>query len=144
MRNDLDFTEHSRLLGEGLFADSVILALSRYSKNRQLDDRDKKVLEKAQDFLNKVIEGGSFTSSVFHSARDYITAQAFTQAVNSVSIPISSKSDFLKYIEELQNIIDKILKGKKLNEERFNLVDSFFTRYSRIQFQRSRSMLEPA
>ena len=38
MRNELDFGEYSHILGEGLFADKVILALSKFSETRQLGE----------------------------------------------------------------------------------------------------------
>lgn len=143
MRNELDFAEHSRLLGEGLFADKVILALSRFSKTQQLGEQERQALERAKDFLSEVIEGGNFSQGVFHSARDVASAKAFTHAVDSASIRLSSKSDFLRYVGELRSIVTKILANEHITDEHLALVDAFFSRYGRMQFQRSRGMLEP-
>lgn len=141
MRNELDFGEYSHILGEGLFADKVILALSKFSETRQLGEQEIEALEKAKDFLSKVIEGGNFLTGVF-SARDMASAQAFTHAVNSVSIRVSSKADFLRYLDELQSTVTRILANKNISDDEFAQVDAFFSRYGRMQFQRSRAKLE--
>ena len=142
MRNELDFTEHSHLLGEGLFADKVILALSRFSNTRQVSEQEIEVLEKAKEFLSEVIKGGNFSTGVFHSARDVASAKAFTHAVDSVAIQVSSKSDFLRYVKELGDTVTKLLANEQITDEKLAPVDTFFSRYSRMQFQRSRGMLE--
>lgn len=142
LRNELDFAEHSHLLGEGLFADKVILALSRFSKTQQLGEQERQALEKAKDFLSEVIEGGNFSQGVFHSARDVTSAKAFKRAVDAVSIQVSSKSDFLRYLDELKATVTKILANEHTSDEQLALVDAFFSRYGRMQFQRSRGMLE--
>ena len=141
MRNELDFAEHSHLLGEGLFADKVILALSRFSKTRQFGEQEGEVLEKAKDFLSEVIKGGNFSTGVF-SAQDIVSAKAFTHAVDSVAIRVSSKSEFLRYVDELLDTVTKILTNEHVTNEKLAEVDVFFSRYSRMQFQRSRGMLE--
>jgi len=141
LRNELDFAEHSHLLGEGLFADKVILALSRFSKTRQFGEQEGEVLEKAKDFLSEVIKGGNFSTGVF-SAQDIVSAKAFTHAVDSVAIRVSSKSEFLRYVDELLDTVTKILTNEHVTNEKLAEVDVFFSRYSRMQFQRSRGMLE--
>lgn len=142
MRNELDFAEHSHVLGEGLFADKVILALSHFSKTRQLGEQEREALERAKYFLSEVIEGGNFSTGVF-SARDIASARAFSHAVDSVDIRISSKSEFLRYVDELQSTVMKILAKEQVSDEQLAQVDAFFSRYGRLHFQRSRAMLEP-
>lgn len=141
MRNELDFAEHSHLLGKGLFADKVILALSRFSQTQQLGDQEREALERAKDFLYDVIEGGNFSTGV-HSTREVASAKAFTHAVDSVAIRVSSKSDFLRYVDELRSTVTKVLANEHISDEQLALVDAFFSRYGRMQFQRSRGMLE--
>jgi len=142
LRNELDFAEHSHLLGEGLFADKVILALSRFSKTQQLGEQERQALEKAKDFLSEVIEGGNFSQGVFHSARDVASAKAFTHAVDSVAIRVSSKSDFLRYVDELRSTVTKVLANEHTSDAQVALVDAFYSTYGRMQFQRSKGMLE--
>ena len=142
MRNELDFAEHSHLLGQGLFADKVVLALSRSSKTRQLGEQERETLERAKVFLSEVIKGGNFSTGVF-SAQDMASAKAFTHAVDSVTIRVSSKSDFLRYVDELLNTVTKVLANEHVSDEELAQVDAFFSRYGRLHFQRSRAMLEP-
>ena len=142
MRNELDFAEHSHLLGQGLFADKVVLALSRSSKARQLDEQERETLERAKVFLSEVIKGGNFSTGVF-SAQDMASVKAFTHAVDSVTIRVSSKSDFLRYVDELLNTVTKVLANEHVSDEELAQVDAFFPRYGRLHFQRSRAMLEP-
>lgn len=142
MRNELDFAEHSHVLGEGLFADQVILALSHFSKTRQLGEQERKALGKAKEFLSEVIKGGNFSTGAF-SDRDLASAKAFTHAVDSVSIRVSSKSDFLQYVDELRSTVTKLLANEHISDEQLAAVDAFFSRYGRLHFQRSRVMLEP-
>jgi hypothetical protein len=142
LRNELDFAEHSHLLGEGLFADRVILALSRFSKTRQLSEQEREILKRAKDFLSDVIEGGNFTTGVF-SARDMASVKAFTHAIDSVATRVSSKSDFLRYVDELLKTITKVLANEHVSKKELAQVDAFFSRYGRSHFQRSRAMLEP-
>jgi hypothetical protein len=142
LRNELDFAEHSHVLGEGLFADKVILALSRFSKTRQLGEQERETLERAKVFLSEVIKGGNFSTGVF-SARDIESAKAFTHAVDSVAIRVSSKSEFLRYVDKLLDTVTKVLANEHVSDEQLAQVDDFFSRYGRMQFQRSRGMLEP-
>jgi hypothetical protein len=141
LRNELDFAEHSHLLSEGLFADRVILALSRFDKTRQLSAEERETLERAKIFLNNVIKGGNFSTGV-SSVRDMESVEAFTHAVDSAAIRVSSRSDFLHYVDELLNTVTKILANEPVSEEELNQVDAFFSRYGRSHFQRSRGMLE--
>ena len=141
MRNELDFAEHSNLLSEGLFADEVILALSRFSQTKQLGEQERNALEKTKDFLSKVIEGGNFLTGV-PSALDAVSAKAFRNAVDAVSIRVFSKSDFLQYVNELQSTVTKILANENVTNEKLAEVNIFFSSYSLMQFQRSRGMLE--
>ena len=142
MRNKLDFAEHSRLLGGALFADKVILALFRFSQIQKLGNQERDDLEKAKEFLDEVIEGGSLSTGVFQSARDITAAKAFTHAADSVTIPLSSKSDFLQYIQVLRSTISEILENKPVTNDHLTQVDAFFSRYAQMQFEQSRSMLE--
>ena len=142
MRNELDFAEHSHLLGQGLFADKVVLALSRSSKTRQLGEQERDTLERAKVFLSEVIKGGNFSTGVF-SAQDMASAKAFTHAVDSVTIRVSSKSDFLRYVDELLNTVTKVLANEHVSDEELAQADAFFSRYGRLYFQQSRGMLEP-
>lgn len=135
MRNELDFAEHSNLLSEGLFADEVILALSRFSQTKQLGEQERNALEKTKDFLSKVIEGGNFLTGV-SLALYVLSAKAFRNA------QVFSKSDFLQYVNELQSTVTKILANEYVTNEELAEVNIFFSRYSLMQFQRSRGMLE--
>ncbi len=135
MRNELDFAEHSNLLSEGLFADEVILALSRFSQTKQLGEQERNALEKTKDFLSKVIEGGNFLTGV-SLALYVVSAKAFRNA------QVFSKSDFLQYVNELQSTVTKILANEHVTNEELAEVNIFFSRYSLMQFQRSRGMLE--
>ncbi len=135
MRNELDFAEHSNLLSEGLFADEVILALSRFSQTKQLGEQERNALEKTKDFLSKVIEGGKFLTGV-SLALYQVSAKAFRNA------QVFSKSDFLQYVNELQSTVTKILANEHVTNEELAEVNIFFSRYSLMQFQRSRGMLE--
>lgn len=135
MRNELDFAEHSNLLSEGLFADEVILALSRFSRTKQLGEQERNALEKTKDFLSKVIEEGNFLTGV-SLALYVLSAKAFRNA------QVFSKSDFLQYVNELQSTVTKILANEHVTNEELAEVNIFFSRYSLMQFQRSRGMLE--
>lgn len=141
MRNELDFAEHSNLLSEGLFADEVILALLRFSQTKQLGEQERNALEKTKDFLSKVIEGGNFLTGV-SEALYVVSAKAFRNAVHAESIRVFSKSDFLQYVNELQSTVTKILANEYVTNEELAEVNIFFSRYSLMQFQRSRGMLE--
>ena len=135
MRNELDFAEHSNLLSEGLFADEVILALSRFSQTKQLGEQERNALAKKQAFLFKVIELGNFLTGV-SLALYVVSAKAFRNA------QVFSKSDFLQYVNELQSTVTKILANEHVTNEELAEVNIFFSRYSLMQFQRSRGMLE--
>lgn len=138
----LDFTEYSRLLSAGLFADKVILALIKFRQSREIGTEERETFGQARDFLNEVIEGGNFTTGIFRSYSDVSASQAFTQAIDAIVIPLSSKADFIDYIGKLHVTIDKILSNETLDEQELNKVINFFTRYSRKHFQQSSSMLE--
>lgn len=142
MKNRLDFNEYSRLLGGGLFADRVLLALLKFAQKKDLETEDREILGQARDFLDEVIAGSNFSTRVFLSYSDVLASQAFTQAIDATSIPLSSKEDFLYYIEKLRATVERILEQEAVGEHELNELIKFFTRYSRTQFRQSNNMLE--
>ena len=142
MKNELDFAEHSRLLGEGLFGDNVVLALSHFSQTRQIGQQEKEVFERAKGFLETIVEGGHFSGATFHSARDITAAKTFNNVLGSTAGPKLSKSEFLKSIDILITVISKILDDRDANADELSLLEGFFSKYGKVHFQRSRGMLE--
>lgn len=142
MKNRLDFTEYSKSLGNGLFADKINLALLKYCRNRTIGTEEREALQQASDFLKEVITGGQLTTDVFHSYSEVLASQAFTQAVHAVTIPVSSKADFVEYVTTLQRTIDRIIRSEDVGEPEIQAVLNFFIKYSRMNFQHSSSMLE--
>lgn len=139
---ELDFTKYSRHLGEGLFADKVVLVLARFARTGELSVDERQTLKEAEDFLSEVIEGSNFTQGVFRSARDASLAKAFTHAVDAIAIRVSSREEFLRLINELLTITRKVSAGEQIGKQDLALVDTFFSTYSQSQFQRSKAMLE--
>lgn len=138
MTDGFDFIERSRLLGEGLFADSVILALYQFMKSRQLWDRERDTLEKARNFLGDIIEGRYlFMENVIYSAHGISEDDSLSPAFNKIKDRLTSKEGILRLVEEMKRTVEDILANKVPSNKQMSLVDGFFSRYARIQYQRS-------
>jgi len=142
MMRELDFAKYSHRLGEGLFADKVVLSLSQFARTRKADKDIKRNLGRAQSFLQEVIEGGRSTQDAFRSSQTAASARAFTQVVEASTIQVSSKEEFLRYLDGLQDTLSKTFAGKAVTKEELERVEGFFSRYGQLQFQRSKAMLE--
>jgi hypothetical protein len=134
MRGELNFQKYSRLLGEGLFADNIILSIIDYRENRRLEPAAIEVLKRAKKFFDDVIEGERLQSSVIRSARDINAAKAYN-SVQPIRVRLSQLCD-------LRDTIEEILNNNPVNEQKINRLDNFFSSYSRIKFQRAKSVLE--
>ena len=51
MRGEIDFQKYSQRLGNGLFADNVILSILDYKENRNLEPKEKEALKRAKNSL---------------------------------------------------------------------------------------------
>ena len=143
MRGEIDFQKYSQQLGQGLFADNVILSILDYREKGVLDPEGKEALKRAENFLNNVINGGNLQSSVFSSSDDVKAAKAFNSVrVQSVSLGLPKSPSFIDHIRELHNTIGDILNNNPVSEQKIDSLDSFFSSYSRVHFQKAKSVLE--
>lgn len=131
------FIKRSRLLSEGLFADSVILALYQFMKSRQLWDRERDTFEKARDFLGDVIEGRYVLENVLYSARGISEMDSLSPAIDKIKNKLSSDEGTFRVMEEMKRTVEEILANKVPTDKQLSLVDGFFSRFARIQYQRS-------
>lgn len=141
MRGEIDFQNYSQLVGEGLFADNIILSLLDYREKKKLDHEEKETLKRAKEFFNNVIDGGNLRNSIFSSAHDVMAAKAFN-SVLLIKVRLPRSKTITDYISELRDAIEEILNGNPVSEQRINQLDKFFTSYSRINFQKTESVLE--
>ncbi len=139
---ELDFTEYSLRLGEGLFADKVVLALSRFQHTWTVDRDERQTFKRARGFLAEAIEGGKSPHATFRSSQDAVSAKAFTHAVAAMVTPTPSKEEFLDYLGRLHSTLSKLVANEQVAGQELELVDAFFSRYAQVQFQRSESILE--
>ena len=138
MTDGFGFIERSRSLGEGLFADSVILAIYQFMKSRQLWDRERDTFEKARDFLGDIIEGRYlFMENVIYSAHAISQDDSLSPGFDKIKSRLTSKEGVLRLVEELKRTVEDILANKVPSDKQLSLVDGFFSRYARIQYQRS-------
>lgn len=142
MMGELDFTEYSQHLGDGLFADKVLLALLRFQRTGTVGKEEKETFKRAKAFLADAIEGGKSHRRAFRSSQDVASTRAFTQAVAAITTPAPSKGEFINYLGELYTTVKKLLSNEQVTIEELNLLDVFFSRYAQVQFQRSESILE--
>ena len=134
MRGEIDFQKYSQRLGNGLFADNVILSILDYKENRNLEPKEKEALKRAKKFFDDVIDGGNLQSSILSSAHDVMAAKAFN-SVQPIRVRLSQLCD-------LRDTIEEILNNNPVNEQKINQLDNFFSSYSRINFQKAKSVLE--
>lgn len=134
MRGELNFQKYSRLLGEGLFADNIILSILDYRANRRLDPKSIGALRRAKKFFDDVIDGQRLQSSMISSAHDINAAKAYI-SVHPIRVRISQLHDY-------RDTIEGILSNSPVNRQKLDQLDSFFSSYSRIKFQKAKSVLE--
>jgi hypothetical protein len=143
LRKELDFGKYSSHLGQGLFADGVVLALSKYFRTSNLDERSKNSLINAGHFLTEAIEGGKPPVIIYQSPEGASSAKAFAHAIDAMTISVSSnKEQAINYLNDLLSTVNKLSTGEKVSNEDIDKVDAFFSRYGQIQLQRSKAMLE--
>ena len=141
MRGELDIQKYSHPLGEGLFADNIILSILDYRETKSLDSKQKDTLERAKKFFDDVINGENLKSSILRSADDVKAAKAF-DSVNSIRVGLPRSQSFIDHIRELRNTIVDILDDNPISEEKMDRLDNFYSNYSRIHFQKAKSVLE--
>ena len=141
MRGELDFQKYSQRLGNGLFADNVILSILDYKDNRILGPKEKEALRRANKFFDDVIAGGRLQKSVLRSARDVTAAKAYN-SVQPPPVRLPRTQNIVDYITDLRDTIEEILNGNLVNEQKIDRLDNFFSSYSRINFQKAKSVLE--
>jgi hypothetical protein len=134
MRGEIDFQQYSQVIGQGLFADNVILSIIEYKEKGVISIKEKEAIKRAKKFFDDVIDGEKLQRSIIRSARDINAARAY----NSVQ-PIIVK---LSQLNELRDAIDKIVKNKPIDEREIDQLDDFFSSLSRIKFQRAKTVLE--
>ena len=139
MRGELNVQEHASRLGEGLFADNVILSLIEFRDKRTLTGTTRKPLRRAQRFLQSAIDGNGLKGSVFRSAHDITAARAYSAVCSGLT---TSSVDFETYLKELLDTIDTLLAGRTPTDARIDQLDHFFSRYGALNFQRAKSVLE--
>lgn len=141
MKGELDFQKYSQSLGQGLFADNVILSLLDYEEHGKLDDEGKKALIEAKSFLDDAIVGGNLIKKKFCSANDVRAAKAYS-SIRSIKFPNRQSQDLIKYMYELSEIINTIMTGNSVTPQELKLLDDFFSYYSQTYFQKTREVLE--
>lgn len=140
MRGEVDFQKYSHVVGEGLFADNVILSIIGYNENGVLSPKEKEVLKRASEFLDDVIAGGRLQNSILRSAHDITAVKAYYSVQ-----PLTTRNrvqNVVDYITELRNTIDELLNDNRVEESKVKQVDNFFSNHSRIHFQKAKSVLE--
>ena len=139
MRSEIDLQKYSQFLGQGLFADNVVLALIDYKEKGHVDDQGKAALKRAKVFLDEVINGGNLQKKKFSSSQDIKVAKTFNslQAMKTRRPP-----DLIREISELRDSIDAIINNKPIKTDEIDQLDDFFAGYGLISFQRSNSILE--
>lgn len=140
MRGEIDFTKYSQLLGEGLFADNIILSILDYREKGSLDSKEKETLKRAKKFFEVVITGGKLQSRKLSSADDVKSANTF-YSVKSIR-EVLPRSQFIDHIKEMRNTIKEILNDTPVNAQKIDRLDNFFSSYSRVHFQKVKSVLE--
>ena len=141
MRGEIDFQKYSQTVGEGLFADNITLSILDYREKGKLDHKEKEALKRAREFFDNVIDGGNLRNSIFSSAHDVMAAKAFN-SVLQIKPRLPKSKTITDYISELRDAIEEILNGNPVSDQRINQLDKFFTSYSRINFQKTESVLE--
>lgn len=143
MRGEIDFQKYSQHLGKGLFADNVILSILDYKEKGTIDLKGKEALKRAKVFLSNVINGGNLQGSVLSSSDDVKAAKAFNAVrTHSNFLGLPASPNILDRIINLHGTVDDILNNKAVSEENLNRLDNFFSSYSRINFQATKSVLE--
>ena len=144
MNRELDFTEYGHSLTQSIFADNILLVLVRYQRRRRVGREDKPVLLEARGFLSRIIEAERIFDNPSPSQSSMANARLFDEAVNSISIPLTSKTDFVNYIQKIESTVEKMLSGSKPSQEEISSFEEFFTNYGALQHQRSNVELEIA
>ena len=141
MRGELDFQNYSQLLGQGLFADNVILSLLDYKELGKLDAQERKALIRAKSFLDDAIAGGNLIKRKLGSAHDVKAAKAYS-SIQSIRFRNQQSQDLINYIRELRDTIEMIIGGNAVDPQKLKQLDNFFSHYSQTYFQKTRAVLE--
>ena len=140
MRGKIDFQEYSRVLGEGLLANNVIISLLDYQEGKDIGDNGREVLKRAKNFLDAVIDGSNLQNSVFHSVDDIKAAKAFNSVKSKGIIPKTGR--FLDYISVLSRTLEQLIDGHQISDQELKQLDKFFSDYSRMHSRKVNTVLE--
>lgn len=134
--SEVDLQKYSQSIGQGLFADNVILALIDYKEKGGFDEQGKEALKRARIFLDEAIAGGNLQKKQFLSSQDIKVAKTYNYL--QTMRPRQSHS-LINQMSELRDSIDAILNKKPIDDRDIDQLDDFFANYGLISFQRSRS-----
>ena len=123
--------ELSRDFKWGFLFDSITEVLEKYKASGcNITEPDKYILRKALEFLEIINEGREQVSSgrLGRNALESIGAYKETISV-FLTIPEKEK-DFKKFIEKLENIIERVANKQKVDPEDVDIVKNFFYQLS--------------
>lgn len=142
MTMQFDFSEYGRSLTQSLFADRILLALARYERIGQVDEEAQQSLHDAKDFFLRIIEAERVFDTPSAPQSSMANARIFGEAINSTTIPLVTKIDFIHYVENMQRTVDDIISGSAPGEAKINSLEEFFSNYSALHSGRSWTALE--
>ncbi|MGD0696260.1 MAG: hypothetical protein ABSB82_15520 [Terriglobia bacterium] len=135
MRKENWFGEVAKSLGDGMFADRVILALAKGKRNGcAIPGEDRQLFKRAADFLNDAITGYQWMDQPSFSSSSTNHANLFGQAVRALSIS-SVPVNFMKYLEELKDICQHLEAGERVSEAEIHELKEFFLNHSTAEMQ---------
>ena len=141
MFSESKFSDLTESLASGFFADKVVLALARFQKAGKLNREDERVLQKAVEFLRKVIDGHNWMDNPQLSRNSVESASAFSQVVRAMSSSFSSRN-FVNYIKGLLTTAEQLVDQKPVDDKQVGMLRNFFTNYGLSELVRTENLFQ--
>lgn len=139
MHSEFWFSDLTKSLKHGFFADRVVLELARVSKDLQVTEEQTQVFAKAADMLELAQKGHSWLDDpkISEKSSSYVTS--YSQAVDAMSITVTSGS-FMAAIQNLLQIAKDLAAKQMPNENEILALRTFFFNASRSELERTEEL----
>jgi hypothetical protein len=136
------FSEVSKSLRDGFFADNVVLALARVKRDSAVTEDQKELFGRAYKLLSDAIAGYEWIDKPTFTAESANHASLFGQVVRALTIS-SAPADFVAYLGDVRGTAERLANGRVPKASEINKLRRFFANHSRAEMEHSDQLFAP-
>jgi hypothetical protein len=139
MHSEFWFSDLTKSLKQGFFADCVVLELARVNRDRRVTEEQAQIFKRAVELLELAKEGHAWVDNPRLSEKSSSCVSSYSQAVDAMVINASSVA-FTHFIHELLEIANQLAAKEIPSDEKLRVLRSFFFNSSRSELDRTEEL----